>query len=143
MYVYLWTGGYIFIWLHVYCLSKKLAQLKNYFVNKWILRSFDFLILWEKGDKRFRNTCILYVSLGRCWFQLYGGQSLMAIFLKIKPRVTCVRTAWVVIVCREILICTNCYKRRHTKTQYWFLLSVKYERRRIIHLWNMPILKDH
>lgn len=40
----------------MYCLIKKLAQLKNYFVDKSILIwSFVFLILGEKGEMHFRK----------------------------------------------------------------------------------------
>lgn len=58
---------YIYL-IAMYCLIKKLAQLKNYFVDKSILIwSFVFLILGEKGEMHFRKKKrILNVSLVRC-----------------------------------------------------------------------------
>lgn len=46
------------------CLSKKLAQLKNYFVDKSILiRSFVFLILGAKGEMHFRKKNVFFLKM--------------------------------------------------------------------------------
>lgn len=60
---------YIYL-IAMYCLIKKLAQLKNYFVDKSILIwSFVFFILGEKREMHFRKktyfkcvTCALLIS---------------------------------------------------------------------------------